>query len=165
MSLPVTVLPLVAQGGIGEADYVAAQFLHLRPPPMVLSLLGLVLAAAVVGLALTRSPVLLSTLAVLATYLLLVMPWRARRRYRASPSIAAPLRLEADETGLRFDRGGGRVQSLRWEQIGRWRGSSRLALLYPMKSGFYLVPAAFFARPEDFEAFVALLKQHVGPAQ
>ncbi|MDM4768817.1 YcxB family protein [Solimonas sp. SE-A11] len=161
MSTPVTVLPLAARGSLGEADYVAAQFLHLRPPPMVLSLLGLVLVAALIGLALTRSPVLLSTLAVLATYLLLVMPWRARRRYRASPGIAMPMALSVDEQGLHFDRGG-RGQLLRWEQIGRWRGTRNLVLLYPVKSGFYLVPASFFARPQDFEAFVELLRQRVG---
>lgn len=161
MSEPATVLPLRAQGRIGEADYVAAQFLHLRPPPMVLSLLGLALGAAVLALALTRSPVLLSTLAVLATYGLLVMPWRARRRYRASPSIAAPMALSIDEQGLRFDRGG-REQQLRWEQLGRWRGSRRVVLLYPVKSGFYLVPASFFERPQDFEVFVELLRQRVG---
>lgn len=164
MSTPVTVLPLVARGGIGEADYVAAQFLHLRPPPVALSLLALALAAAVVALALTRSVVLLSTLAVLASYGLLVMPWRARRRYRASPGIATPMVLSVDEQGLHFDRGG-RGQLLRWEQVGRWRGSRRLVLLYPVKSGFYLVPAAFFERPQDFEAFVALLRQRVGTAQ
>ena len=164
MSTPVTVLPLAAQGRLGEADYVAAQFLHLRPPPMVLSLLGLALIAAVIALALTRSVVLLSTLAVLATYGLLVMPWRARRRYRASPSIATPMALSVDEQGLHFDRGG-RGQLLRWEQVGRWRGSRRLVLLYPVKSGFYLVPASFFARPQDFEAFVSLLQQRVGAPQ
>jgi hypothetical protein len=164
VSSTVTVLPLVAQGRIEEADYVAAQFLHLRPPPLVLGLLGLGLGAALVALALTRSPVLLSTLAVLATYGLLVMPWRARRRYRANPAIATPMALSVDEQGLHFDRGG-RGQLLRWEQIGRWRGNRSVVLLYPVKSGFYLVPAAFFARPEDYEAFLSLLRQRVGEPQ
>ena len=161
MSETAIAAPLQAQGSIGESDYVAAQFLHLRPAQPVLSLLGLAGVGALVALALTRSPVLLSTLAVLATYVVLLMPWRARRRYRASPAIATPQHLAVDAEGLRFDRGN-HQQLLRWEHIGRWRGSRRLVLLYPVKSGFYLVPAAFFARPEDFDAFTALLQDRVG---
>lgn len=163
MSDTATAAPRRAQGNIGEGDYVAAQFLHLRPAPPVVTLLGLGIAGALVALALTRSVVLLSTLAVLATYLLLVMPWRALRRYRAMPAIAAPVRIVIDSDGLHFDRGG-REQLLRWEKIGRWRGNRRVVLLYPVESGFYLVPAAFFERQEDFDAFTALLQDRVGAA-
>ncbi|AXQ27648.1 YcxB family protein [Solimonas sp. K1W22B-7] len=164
MSEAVVATALRAQGRIGEGDYVAAQFLHLRPGPLPLAALGLLVAGCVVGLALTRSPVLLSTCAALASYVVLVMPWRARRRYRANPAIARPVRIAIDAEGLRFDRGG-REQALRWDQIGRWRGSRQLVLLYPVESGFYLVPAAFFARAEDFDAFTALLRDRVGSQQ
>jgi len=152
---------LRAQGRISESDYVSAQFLHLRPAPVVLSLLGLVAVGLLVALALTQSVLLLATIAGVAAYVLLVMPLRARRLYRRSASIAAPQTIEIGAEGLSFQREKG-PSLLRWSQIQRWRANRSLVLLYPVKSGFYLVPAAFFSQPGDFTAFVALLQQHAG---
>lgn len=152
---------LRAQGSLGEPDYVTAQFLHLRPHPLLLSAAALLALAVLVTLALTQSVLLFSTCTALASYVLLVMPWRARRQYRRNPVIAQAVSIDIGDDGLCFHRSGG-DRLLRWSQIQRWRGSKRQVLLYPTPGGFYAVPAAFFERTEDFTAFTGLLRQHVG---
>lgn len=152
---------LQAQGCIGEADYVAAQFLHLRPSPLIRSALALLVLAALIALALTQSVLLLAVLSGVAGYVLLAMPWRARRLYRRNPAIAAPQRLDVSADGLLFHRGG-HDQLLRWDRIGRWRAGRGMVLLYPVQSGFYLLPASFFASDADYRRFLELLQRHAG---
>lgn len=150
-------------GTLSEKDYVAAQFLHLRPRP-VFAFIGVFLLAAY-ALVLFVFPSLL-TFGV-AVYLvgsfLLYVPWRARRNFRQYAALSESVSVEVHPDGLRFTRKNGEGL-LPWSEIRKWRRNQRLLLLYPASNIFHLLPSHFFASSEAYIEFINETEKRVGPA-
>ncbi|WP_140637245.1 YcxB family protein [Methylibium rhizosphaerae] len=154
---------MIAQGTISERDYVASQFLHLRPRP-ALAVVGLVLVALfAVGLVVARSVAMWGVAAYLVGLFAVYIPWNAKRTYRQYKAIQEPVIIETSEEGLRFRRPNAQ-EVLPWSHVRKWRHSKHLVVLYPTANIFHLVPSHFFATQQLFGEFVAALKERIGDA-
>lgn len=149
------------QGCIKEADYVAAQWLHIKPRPVfaVVGILLLVLAAALLIHKLDWT--LIVALSILVGSLFIARPYQARRTFRQYKALAEPMSIEVRDDGLYFRRetGEGLVP---WSHIRKWRRDSKLLLLYPASSLFYLIPSHLFENDAAFSDFVSLIETKTG---
>jgi len=155
----------VIRGQLKEDDYVAAQFLHLRPRPW-LALVGALLVVMMIGAALyapTTAAGISGALIFLIVYFALLLPWKARRFFRQYRALGEPVAIEIRDDGLFFKRENGEGL-VPWTHIVKWRASDKLLLLYPVANLFHLIPAHFFDRPEDFRTFLVLIEERLGKA-
>ena len=148
-------------GQLAEADYVAAQFLHLRPRPVfaVAGILMLALAAGALWRHFTFT--LLACLLLFGFHFGFWLPHRSRRLFRQYQALADPVAVEVRADGVFFRRPTGEGL-LPWTHVRKWRHSRTLVLLYPADNVFHLVPRRFFPDPRAYGDFLATLEARVG---
>lgn len=156
---------MFAQGQLKEDDYVAAQFLHLRPRPVffVIGIILLVLYALVLVIALFNGfyDLLYSILLIgLGGFFLQFQSKRLFRQYKA---LSEPVTMEVREDGLFFKRTNGEGL-VPWSHIHKWRNNKRLVLLYPAGNVFHMIPSHFFVDSDAFQAFISTLGTKLGNA-
>lgn len=152
---------MVVEGTISEADYVAAQYLHMRPRP-VFAIVGLLLLALFVWVIVeSRSLVVIFAIVYPMVLFAIIIPWRAKRNFRQHKALSEPISIEIRENGLHRKSQYG--ESLTpWPHIHHWRQGRRLLLLYPASNMFYIIPGHFFPSPDEYEAFVDSIKAQLG---
>ncbi len=154
---------MIVTGQLKEVDYVAAQFLHLRPRP-VFAVIGLILLClAICAIVYVHSFWFLFGLIYLVVFFAVIIPFKAKRTFRQYKVMSEPVTMEVLEGGLFFKRTNGEGL-VPWSHIVKWKNNKKLAILYPAGNLFYMVPNHFFAGPVEFEAFVATLKERLGKA-
>src|SRR5689334_14765036 len=110
----------LAEGIITERDYVAAQFLHIRPR-RALAIVGVLLVAAFIWtLVVAPSPLMFGIIAYLVVWFGLYIPWRAKRNYRQYKQISERISIEIREDGLFFSAKNG-TNLVPWSHIFKWR--------------------------------------------
>ena len=152
-----------AQGQRTERDYVAAQFLHMRPRPVFAIVAVVLIGLLLWTLATTISIGLYVAVALLVVYFALILPWRHRRVFREYKALSEPFTMVVNDDGLNFEnkQGSGLVP---WSHIVKWRFNKSLVLLYPASNIFYLVPSHCFSTQSEFEEFTNLIRERVGAA-
>jgi YcxB-like protein len=154
---------MVVEGTIEERDYIASQYLHLRPRP-VFAVIGLLLLALFVwALAAAPSIIMFGVLVYLVSAYALYIPWSAKRNYRQYKALSTPVSMEIRTDGLYFKQQNGEGL-VPWSHVHKWRHNKKMLLLYPTGNVFHLVPSHFFPSQESFGTFVATVKEHVGNA-
>lgn len=151
------------QGSLQEADYLAAQRLHIRPRP-IFAVVGLMLlAVALVMLYASRSWTLALALAFLFVVLFVYEPFKAKRLFRQYKALSQRTIVEIRDNGLFFkhENGEGLVP---WSHVIKWRSNDKLLLLYPASGLFYLLPSHFFPSPDAFREFVTQVQSKLGKA-
>lgn len=86
--------------------------------------------------------------------------WAARRQFRSSSLLRAPIHGSANESGIRFNSEYG-TSEIPWHAFHKARFSSDAVLLYPTAAVFHIVPREFFDGQTSWETFVALVRQQV----
>jgi len=151
------------RGTLTEQDYVAAQFLHLRPRP-VLAFVGVLLIAAYgLVLFLSPSPWTFGIAAYLVVSFLVYMPWKAKRNFRQYAALSEPVFVEVRSDGIHFKRQNGEGL-LPWAHVRKWRHNQRLLLLYPANNIFHLIPVHFFSSQSVYAEFIEEVRKHAGSA-
>jgi hypothetical protein len=155
-----------AEGIIAEADYVRSQYLYIRPSPgLGWAVIGVVIAALIIGAIVASLPwIIAGVAAYLALWLLVFIPWHAKKNYRQYKALSEPVSIEVRDDGLFFkrDNGEGLVP---WSHIVKWRQNKTLVLLYPASNIFHLIPSHFFPTHEAYEEFVTVVKGRCGNAR
>jgi hypothetical protein len=150
------------QGSLKEADYLAAQWLHIRPRP-VFAIVGIMLlGGALAALYASRSWSFAGVLVILCLSFL-YMPFQSRRLFRQYRALSERMTIAVRDDGLYVttETGEGLVP---WSYVIKWRYNDRLLLLYPANTVFYLLPSHLFPSSEAFHDFVALVKSKLGKA-
>ena len=153
---------------IRPEDCRRAVFLYLRPRPGYGVAGTLILALAALG-AIQKicSPnpwssstfVPLASLAFLAVFFFVVLPWQATRHFRQNRFLAHATEYRIDETGLLVQSDLGTTK-IPWDHLRKWKENKRLILLYPTYAAYFLFPRRLFA-PAEGEEFLALAAQHL----
>ena len=156
---------------ITPADYVRAQYLHLRPRRWLgyVGIALLLLIAGTVGLQVTilvreggsAAPllILLGFVAYLAAYFLGYVPWRARRLFAQQKDLQMPSRLQVTDDGIRAENELGH-SLIPWDHIQWWKENHHLFLLYHADVLFQMIPKRCIAHEADSKALRALLLAH-----
>jgi hypothetical protein len=154
---------VLIQGVITERDYVRAQYLHLSRARAFVGI-GFSIVAAYLW-ATYLEPLWIGFLfpLFLISLYAVVVPFRSRRTFRQYKALSEPVSIEKRADGLYFKRQHGEGL-LPWSHIVKWRRNETLVLLYPANNVFHMVPGHFFPSESDFEAFKALVQEHVGYA-
>ncbi len=152
-----------AEGVIQLSDYVRSQYLHIRPRPVFAVIDFLILALSVCALVAYPSWIMAGAAVALVLWLLVLIPWSAKKNYKQYKALAEPMTIEVRDDGLFFKRinGEGLVP---WSEIVKWRQNDKLLLLYPANNVFHLVPRHFFTTQEAYAEFVEVLKARCGNA-
>ena len=150
-----------AQGQRTERDYVAAQFLHMRPRPIFAIIAVVPIGLVLWAMATTTSVGLYVSAIFLIALFTLFLPWRHRRIFREYKALSEPFTMVVSEDGLNFEseQGSGLVP---WSHIVKWRFNKSLVLLYPARNVYYLVPRHCFAAQSEFEEFTRRVRERVG---
>jgi hypothetical protein len=152
---------MLAEGTITESDYVAAQFLHIRPRP-IFAVIGILLVGMFAFVLVVKSSLIkFGILAYFIAWFAVYIPWQAKRVYRQYHALSKPVWMEIREDGLYFKRENAEGL-VPWSEILKWRHGKRLLLLYPASNVFHIVPSHFFATPEAYVAFVETVKARLG---
>lgn len=150
-------------GTITESDYVAAQFLHMRPR-VVFAVIGVLLVGLYLWFVLMRpKPFPIALLVFMVGYFTVYLPWAAKSAYRKYKAISEPVELELREDGL-FARNPHAQSVTPWDHIGRWRKGKLMVLLYPTDNLFMIVPSHMFGSPEHYAEFTKALESRLGKA-
>lgn len=153
---------------IRPEDYRRAVYLHLRPRPVFVVAGLLILALAALGSvhricsADTRAPstfVPLASLAFLAVYFFVAVPWRATKHCKQNRFLSHAAECRIDETGLqtRSDLG---ATEIPWDHLYRWKENKKLALLYVTDAMYFIFPRRLF-EPAEWEEFRALASKNL----
>jgi len=166
---PGTVIEIECQ--IEPREYVAAQYLHMRPRPVLAVLgIGLVLSfALVLGVSLVSlmrtggDPVLplimLASGGYLAGFYFWFLPWRGRRLYEQHKALQTVFRMRVSEKGVFAENEGG--QNLTpWAHVLKWKESGSLILIYHNAIMFQMIPKRCLRSEPDAEALRQLLTVH-----
>ena len=153
---------------IRPEDYRRAVYLHLRSRPVFGAAGILILALATLGsIHKLYSPdpwnsstfVPLASLAFLAVYVFVVIPWRTTKHYQQNRFLTHAAECRIDEAGLhaRSDLG---TTEIPWDHLHRWKENNRLILLYSTDAMYFIFPRRLFV-PAEWEEFRALAAQHL----
>jgi hypothetical protein len=151
-------------GLLTEADYLAAQRLHMKPRSAFAIVALALVALAVASFIASPSWMLGAALAMLAATFFVYLPFNAKRTFRQYKALSEPTSIEVRDEGVYFKRetGEGLVP---WSHVVKWRHSSTLLLLYPANRVFYLIPAHFFQDQSAFASFVSVIESKLGRAR
>ena len=153
---------------IRPEDCRRAVYLHLRPRPGYGVAGTLILALAALGtVQKIYSPdpwnsstfVPLASLAFLAVFFFVALPWQATRNFKQNRFLTHPTEYRIDETGLLVQSDLGTTK-IPWDHLHKWKENRRLILLYPTDAAYYLFPRRLFTA-EEWEEFRALAAQHL----
>jgi hypothetical protein len=151
---------MVVEGSIKEGDYVAAQFLHMRPRPLFAALGAILLCIFLLVLFFNRDIAGFVVLFALAAFPLYTL-WSAKRAFRQYKALSEPQAIEVKESGLYFKRENGEAL-VPWSHVRKWRHNNKLLLLYPASRLFHLIPSHFFTSHESYLNFLARVEEHLG---
>lgn len=152
------------EGQLTQNDYMAAQFLHLRPRP-VFAVIGVILLA-LYAWALTQKPsfLLVGVGIYLAVYFTLLIPWQVRRTFRQYKALSELISVEIRDDGLFFKKPNSEGL-FPWAHIIKWKRNKKLLLLYPADNLFYVLPSSFFPSQEAFNEFLRVMEEKAGKAR
>ena len=153
---------MIVHGQISEKDFISSQFLYMRPRPIFAAIGVLILCLSFWALWAGGSIFLLGSLVALVSWFLYI-PFKSKRTYRQYKAMSEPVQMEVRDDGLFFKRENGEGL-VPWAHIVKWRCNSRIILLYPTNSLFYMVPSSFFNNVESYQSFQQLLKTRIGNA-
>jgi hypothetical protein len=148
-------------GQLVEADYVRAQWLHMRPrrgfAAVGLGITGMFCRA----IAMKPGAVPIVLLGLIAAYFLLHLPRQMKSGFRHHKGLHTPITGEVKSDGIysQNEHGAG---PLIWGHILKWRFNKRIALVYPSQSTFFMLPSRYFESEDDFRQFLGLLQIKVG---
>ena len=168
---------MVIQGTLQEVDYIAAQYLHMRPifafgvwgsrafKIFCLCLFGLVALGSVIGLlrnGLSSRELLSVIINLYLPFLFLVwFPYKFRRQFRGQRLLSFASVVEVRDDGLFFKKELSK-NLLPWAHIHKWRHSDNIVLVYRAKHIFEVIPKHFFTNPAEFKGFVDILQRNHG---
>lgn len=162
-------------GQVTEKDYVASQWLHLRPRPIfkILLTLLLVLLMWVMGIAIHQwlngkgwEPAVgwvFGGILYFALILGVVRPYKFRKIYRESKLLHDPFEWEFSDQGLVCKSVKGEAR-LSWDDFLKWREGKDLILLYQNRALMNILPKRGFESPESLEATLTLIRKKMGKA-
>lgn len=150
------------EGVITEKEYIAAQYLHLRPK-RIFSIIGLIIFVFfLASLIDTPSVYSFGALIYLVGYFLYLY-WYSKKTFRQYKAILESFSIELRENGLYFERKNGKGL-IPWGEIFKWKRSDKLILLYPTSNLFYVIPRSVFDSQGDYLEFQEELKRRIGNA-
>ena len=145
-----------------------AVYLHLRPRPGYGVAGTLILSLAALGAVqkifspdpwTSSTFVPLASLAFLAVFFFVVLPWQATRHFKQNRFLTHATEYRIDEAGLLVQSDLGTTK-IPWDHLHKWKENRRLILLYPTDAAYFLFPRRLFA-PAEWEEFRALAAQHL----
>ena len=144
-------------GKILERDYVAAQYLHLKPRKTFAFIGIALLILATISLIVSFSWVMLACLAYLFGYYFLFIPWQAAKSYRQYKAMQELITFEFRDSGIFSEskKGSGIIE---WNEIIKIKNNKKLLLVYPTNTLFHIFPNHFFQNDEEFDSFVEKIK-------
>ena len=122
----------------------------MRPRPVFAVLGVIVLGLFIWAASLDFDLLLFGFLVILAVYVLIVIPWHAKKTYRNYKALSLPVTVEVLDEGLRFESPTGNNLAP-WDHFVKWRKNKNLILVYPTKRLFHLLPRHFFETSADFD--------------
>jgi hypothetical protein len=149
------------QGSLKEADYLAAQRLHVKPRPIFAVIGVLLVLVALAALYVSRSVSLGAALVVLLLLFFVYEPFKARRLFRQYKALSEPTTIELRDDGLYFSRQNGEGL-VPWSHVLKWKSNDRVLLLYPASGLFYVLPSHFFKDIHAFKEFVTVVESRIG---
>lgn len=158
---------------ITEDEYVQAMRLHARKLPWWRLLAVLCCFAVLIAIAaVMHSPMremgiggIIAAVVIIVLNHTVVLPWLARRHYRAYKQMQQTFTLEQRESGLYFTSE--QSQALvQWSQLLKWCESDTLLLLYVSPVIFHILPSQQLQTSGlDWNRLRQALLQHVGRAK
>ena len=145
-----------------------AVYLHRRPRPGYGVAGTLILSLAALGAVqkifspdpwTSSTFVPLASLAFLAVFFFVVLPWQATRHFKQNRFLTHATEYRIDEAGLLVQSDLGTTK-IPWDHLHKWKENRRLILLYPTDAAYFLFPRRLFA-PAEWEEFRALAAQHL----
>jgi hypothetical protein len=155
---------------IEERDYIRAQYLNLKPRPVILALGLLVLALVTLtsGVALlevlsgqlTSSNLMMIGAAIFFAGYFGYSHWKFKRTYRQYKALHVPLTIEFAEDGL---RGSSTIADgvTPWEHFLKTKEGKHLFLIYPCDNLFHIVPKRLFPDAESLQETRSLLARRI----
>jgi len=158
------------QGTISFKDYLAAQWVHVRPRPF-LAFLGVVLLALAVWVILrifltsyhhpysTGDWIFVTALSYLS--LLPIFGWyRSRKTYSQRKDLHREISFSVNENGLEV-RSENAHAIKAWSDFHKWKEGKTMFLLYLSDNMFQLVPKHFFENETAVASFRAVLQAKI----
>ena len=145
------------EGTVTLKDYVAAQYLHVKPRP-VFKFIGVFLVSLfILTLFVSFSWGMVILIAYILAYFLLFIPWYSRTIYKQYKAIQLPFSVELNDLGLVFESSQNK-SVLYWEDVNKFKKNKKVISIYPASAMFHVVPAHFFENNEQFLEFTKLVE-------
>ena len=156
-----------------EADYLAAQRLHLRWPWWRRVVIGIAFLLAITACGQmiwgSRKPEpasfvlacgVLGAVVGVAGLRLVYLPWKSRQVFRQQQMLHRPFEVSWDAATFTCRNANGETRTP-WSDFIRWKEDDGFFLLYHSDVLFQTLPKRVFADAEAVAAFRRLLEQHV----
>ena len=155
-------------------DYVKANYLNIRPRPVIkwAGYFMLLLAVLVLGISCYRCLVhgedglipslLIGCLAYLAFFFGYRFPARLKKLFRQQKSLQSPYQVDVTAEWMLTQNETGNSK-LTWDYFRKWKEGKELFTLYQSDLMLHIFPKRFFASPEELTEFRELLRAKLGP--
>jgi hypothetical protein len=149
-------------------DYLSAQYLNMRPRP-VLAVLGTILLLLVVYVAAyglchpnhrRAGMIILAFLAYLVLTFFVLLPLKARRIFRQQRNLQVTTDHEFEEQGVTSTSQIGQSR-LTWRDFLKWKESKRLIVLYTSDVMMIIFPRRCFPDQATWDAFRRIVSTNV----
>lgn len=161
-------------GKIEAADYIAAQWLNMRPRKLMriiiyclLLLTGVVYSAMIKDMVVNDDirmlPFWLITLVIgyLFVYFGWFLPWKTKKMYMQHKELQKPFELElsAETFHVRSEEGEAHTP---WTEFHKWKEGKKLFLIYRSDNLFHIIPKRSFPTAEEETALRVILQEKIG---
>jgi hypothetical protein len=162
--------------GIIEAnDYIAAQWVHMRPRKSLrIVLYGLlIIVITVYGIA-AKDVLWDRNNALLLPFWLLTLgfgyfviffgwfiPFKTKRVYRQHTSLQKPFTLEITEEWFRAHSEEGETHT-QWSELHKWKEGKKIFLIYRADNMFHMIPKRLLNEPVEMNFLRTVLQQSMG---
>jgi hypothetical protein len=159
-------------GMIEQDDYIAAQWVHMRPrKSMRIVLYGLLIIVIIVyGIAakdvlwdrndafLFPFWLLTAGLGYFIVFFGWFIPFKTKKVYRQHTALQKPFTIEITEEWFRAhsEEGENRTQ---WSELHKWKEGKRLFLVYRADNVFHMIPKRLLKKPDEVNFFRAVLQK------
>ncbi len=154
-------------------DYLKAQYLHLRPRPLI-KWVGLFLIVLALGLALrglffsgengSWSPhIILGGLGYFGIMYLIILPCRTRKIFRQQKTLQISYDIQLSEEALESVSAEGRVR-MQWKNFHKYKIGQGMILVYQADALYHMFPKRWFSE-EQFLEFQNILRRQLGKSQ
>ena len=156
---------------ITPEDYIRAQFLHLRPRP-VIKWVGLLIVVAALALgiqqlifppsgAITWTPfAILGGLAYFAIMYCVLLPLKTRKIFKQQQTLQIPYESELTDDAFASVSVHGNA-TMPWSVFHKYKLNKNIILLYQSDAIYHMFPKRWFTENE-FTEFRAILQRHLG---